>query len=323
MPKAIVVKQPGDINTMELVNVSAPQKPGPGQVIVRQTYIGVNYLDIYYRSGIYKAKCPFVPGMEAVGVVEATGPGCEAQVGQRVAYATVPTGAYCEQRLISEKVLVGIPDDIPDDIAAASLGKGLTAHYLLYRTYRVKKDDTILIHAVAGATGQIILQWAKKIGARVIGTVGTQEKATVAAKLGCDFPIVYTQDDFVAEVNRITEGRGVPVAYDSVGKDTFAKTLQCLSPLGLLVSFGQSSGPVPPFNILSLASKGAFVTRPTLMLYKKDRMELILSAIEVYNMIMSKKMTVTIDKTFSLEQASEAHQYLQSRQTKGSVVLKV
>jgi NADPH2:quinone reductase len=323
MPKAVVVKQTGDINALEVVNVAPPKPPGPGQVLIRQTCIGVNYMDIYYRSGIYKAKCPFVPGMEAVGVVEAVGAGCEARVGQRVAYATVPTGAYCEKRLISEKVLVGVPDDITDEVAAASLGKGLAAHYLLYRTYRVKKGDTILLHAAAGATGQIILQWAKKIGARVIGTVGSQEKATLVAQLGCDHPIIYTQTDFVAEVNKITGGKGVPVAYDSVGKDTFAKTMQCLSSLGLLVTYGQSSGPVPPLNVLSLAAKGIFITRPTLMLYKKDRMELILSAIEVYNMIMSGKMKVTIDKIFSLDQAAEAHQYLQNRQTKGSVILKV
>lgn len=323
MPKAIVVKQPGDINSMKLVNVAEPKKPGPGQVIVQQTYIGVNYLDIYYRSGSYKTKYPFVPGMEAVGEIIAVGPKCEAKVGQRVTYATLPTGSYCEQRLISEKFLVGVPDEIPDEIVAASFGKGLTAHYLLYRTYRVRKTDTILIHAAAGGTGQILLQWAKHIGAKVIGTVGTQEKATIAAQLGCDFPIVYTEKNFAEEVNTYTKGMGVQVAYDSIGKESFAKTMQCMSPLGLIVSYGQSSGPVPALNVLSLASKGLFITRPTLMMYKKDRMELILSAVEVYNMIISGKMKVNIDQTFSLSQAAEAHKYMEERKTKGSIILKV
>ena len=323
MPRAIIIKNPGDASVMQVTNIAEPKKPGSGQVLIRQEYITVNYIDIHYRSGLFKTKYPFVPGMEAVGIVEEAGSGCQALPGQRVAYATVPTGAYCEKRILPENFLVGIPDNITSEVAAASLGKGLTAHYLLYRTYRVKKNTTILVHAVAGGTGQLICQWAKKIGAKVIGTISTQEKAVTAAQIGCDHPIVYTEKNFAEEVLRITEGAGVPVVYDSVGAKTFTQSLQSLAPLGLLVSYGQSSGMIPPFNLLTLAAKGLFVTRPTLTLYKRNRMEFVLSAVEVYNMITSGAMKVAIDKIFPLEQAQEAHQYMEERKTKGSVILKV
>lgn len=320
--RAIVINQTGGPEVLKLQNIPDPKTPAPGQVLIKHTAIGVNFMDIYYRKGVYKAaKLPMVPGMEACGVVEAVGAGVSIPIGRRVIYATAQTGAYCEKRLINEKFLVGIPDNVTDATAAAFFSKALTAHYLLFRTYSVKKGNWILVHAAAGGVGQMLCQYAKYIGATVIGTVSTQEKANIARANGCDYPIIYSQVDFAAEVKRITGGAGVQVVYDSVGKDTFAKSLQCLCNFGLMVSYGQSSGMVPPFNILSLAARGAFITRPTLMLYKATKQELILSALEVFKMLDDKVLRPSIFKSYTLEQAAQAHADIESRKTTGSVIL--
>lgn len=320
--RAIVINEVGGPEVLKLQNIADPKAPGPGQLLIKHTAVAVNFMDIYYRKGVYKApKLPMIPGMEAAGVVEAVGEGVTIPVGSRVVYATAQTGAYCEKRLISEKFLSGIPDNVTDEVAVSFFSKALTAHYLLYRVYRVRKGDTILVHAAAGGVGQILCQYAKYLGVTVIGTVSTQEKASVARASGCDHVIVYTQQDFVAEVQRITNGAGVHVVYDSVGKDTFAKSLQCLCIFGLMVSYGQSSGVVPPFNVLSLASKGLFLTRPTLMLYKSTRAELAMSAIEVFTKLEEKVLRPNIYKTYPLEQAAQAHIDLEARKTNGSLIL--
>lgn len=320
--RAIVINETGGPEVLKLQNIADPKAPGPGQVVIKQTAIGVNFMDIYYRKGTYKAaKLPMIPGMEAAGVVEAVGEGVTIPVGTRVVYATAQTGAYCERRLISDKLLSGIPDNVTDEVAVSFFSKALTAHYLLYRVFRVQKGDNILVHAAAGGVGQILCQYAKHLGVNVIGTVSTQEKANVARSSGCDHTIIYTHQDFVEEVKRITNGVGVKVVYDSVGKDTFAKSLQCLSVFGLMVSYGQSSGMVPPFNILSLASKGLFITRPTLMLYKSTLAELTLSAIEVFSLLNDKVLKPSIYKSYPLDQVGQAHTDMESRKTTGSVIL--
>ncbi len=320
--RAIIINEIGGPEVLKLVNVADPKSPGPGQLLIKHTAIGVNFMDIYYRKGVYKAsKLPMIPGMEAAGVVEAAGPGTTIAVGTRVIYATAPSGAYCERRLISEKYVVGIPDSVPDDIAVSMFSKALTAHYLLFRTYMVRKGEFILIHAAAGGVGQMLCQYAKHIGANVIGTVSTQEKANIARNNGCDYPIIYTQQDFAAEVMRITGGKGVTVVYDSVGKDTFAKSLQCLATFGLMVSYGQSSGNVPPINILSLAAKNLFITRPTLMVYNADKQALVLSAIEIFTMLENRVLKPSIYKKYPLAQAAQAHADMESRKTTGSLIL--
>jgi NADPH2:quinone reductase len=324
MPKAIIVREVGGPEVMKLENIAAPKAPGPGQILLRHTAIGVNYMDIYYRSGLYKSpRMPMIPGMESAGVVEAVGQGVSIPIGTRVVYATAQTGAYCEQRLINERHVVGIPDKVSDVTAAGIFAKALTAHYLVFHTYKIRKGNTILVHAAAGAVGQLICQWAKHLGATVIGTVSTPEKANIARNSGCDHVIIYTQQDFAAEVMKITNEQGVIVVYDSVGKTTFAKSLSCLMNMGLMVSFGQSSGEVPPFNILNLAQKGLYLTRPTLMLYKATKQELVLSAIEVFQMLEDKVLRPNITQIMPLEKAAEAHANIQARKTTGSTVLTV
>ena len=322
MPKAIVVSQNGGPEVLELRNIAKPKPPAAGQVLLRHTAIGVNYMDIYYRSGFYKSpRLPMIPGMEAVGIVEAVGKGVKIPVGSRVVYATAQTGAYCQYRLIKAKHLSGIPDSVSDNVAAAIFAKAMTAHYLLLRTYKLRKGDTILIHAAAGGVGQIMCQLAKHLGAIVIGTVGSDDKISVARMAGCDHVINYTTQDFAKEVMRITKNQGVLVAYDSVGKDTFQKSISCIMPLGLMVSFGQSSGPVPDINVLSLAKKGIYLTRPTLSLYKGNRHEFVLSAVEVFKLIEDGVLRVNIHKTYPLEQAAKAHSEIESRLTTGSTIL--
>ncbi len=322
--RAIVINENGGPEVLKFQEIPDPKAPGPGQVLIKHTAIGVNFMDIYYRKGIYKApKFPFVPGMEACGVVEAVGSGVNVAPGTRVIYATAQSGSYCERRLISDKYITGVPNNVPDDVAVALFAKALTAHFLLFRVYSVRKGETILVHAAAGGVGQMLSQWATNIGVNVIGTVGSPEKVNITRSNGCMHSIVYTQQDVVAEVNRITNNEGVSVVYDSVGKDTFAQSLQCLRNFGLMVSYGQASGPVPPFNILSLAPKGLFLTRPTLMLYKASKQELVLSGIEVFKMYDDKVLKPNIYKTFPLSDAAEAHAAIESRKTIGSVVLTV
>jgi len=297
--------------------------PGRGEARVRHTAVGVNFIDTYHRTGLYPLELPATVGMEGAGVVVAVGAGvAEVTVGQRVAYAGGAPGAYAEERLIPAHRLVPLPDDVSDVQAAAMMLKGLTAHYLLRRTYPVKAGDTILLHAAAGGVGLIACQWAKHLGATVIGTVGSDEKAAVAGAHGCDHAIVYTREDFVARVQELTGGRGVPVVYDSVGRSTWEGSLDCLAPLGLMVSYGNASGPVPPFAPGILAAKGSlFLTRPTLMTYTARREDLLAAAAELFTVVRSGAVRVEVTGRLPLAEAAEAHRALESRRTTGSIVL--
>jgi NADPH:quinone reductase len=297
--------------------------PGRGQVRLRQTAVGLNYIDVYFRSGLYPASgLPFTPGQEGAGVVEAVGDGVtEVKVGDRVAYAPV-LGAYAESRLIQADRLVRLPDGISDRQAAAMMLKGMTAEYLLRRTFPIKAGQTILFHAAAGGVGLIACQWAKHLGARVIGTVGSEAKAELARAHGCDFPIRYDREDVVARVRELTDGKGVPVVYDSVGKDTFEKSLECLAPRGMLVTFGQSSGNIPPLNLGVLSQKGSlYVTRPTLVTYNAAREDLLASAKALFDVVQSGAVKIEINQTFALRDAAEAHRALEGRKTTGSTLL--
>ncbi|OGA42713.1 MAG: quinone oxidoreductase [Betaproteobacteria bacterium RIFCSPLOWO2_12_FULL_62_13] len=296
--------------------------PGPGQVRVRNTAIGLNFVDTYQRSGLYPVALPFILGSEGAGVVEAVGPKVkEFKVGDRVAYAQ-PVGAYAEVLLRPADRLVKIPAGVDDKTAAAMMLKGLTSQYLIRRTYRVKKGDTILVHAAAGGVGQILCQWAKHLGATVIGTVGSDEKAAIAKKTGCKHVIVTSKENFVERVKAITKGKGVPVVYDGVGKDTFIGSLDCLRPLGVMVSFGNASGAVPPFNSGILAQKGSlFLTRPTLMTYTATREDLVKAARELFTVVKSGKVKISINQTYPLSEAAQAHRDLEARKTTGSTVL--
>lgn len=299
-------------------------EPGPGQVRLRQTAIGLNFIDVYYRTALYPVPgLPFTPGLEGAGAVEAVGAGVtEVAVGDRVAYAAPPLGAYAETRLMQADRLVRLPDGISDQQAAAMMLKGMTAQYLLRRTFPVQAGQTILFHAAAGGVGLIACQWAKHLGARVIGTVGSEEKAELARAHGCDFPIRYDRDDVVARVRELTDGRGVPVVYDSVGQSTFDRSLGCLAPFGTLVSFGQSSGGIPPVNLGILSQKGSlYITRPTLMTYTAAREDLLRSAQELFDVVQSGAVRIEINQTFSLRDAAEAHRALEGRQTTGSTLL--
>jgi NADPH2:quinone reductase len=303
----------------EEVQVGAP---GEGQVRVRSTAVGLNFVDTYQRSGLYQLPLPFTLGSEGAGVVEAVGPKVkEFKVGDRVAY-TGPLGAYAEVLLRPADRLVKIPAGVGDTTAAAMMLKGLTAQYLLRRTYRVKKGDTILMHAAAGGVGQILCQWAKALGATVIGTVGSDEKAALAKKAGCKHVIVTSRENFVERVKAITKGKGVPVVYDGVGKDTFMGSLDCLSPLGLLASFGNASGAVTQFNPGVLAQKGSlFLTRPTLVTYTATREALVSAARELFAVVKSGKVRIAINQTYPLREAAQAQRDLEARKTTGSTVL--
>lgn len=326
MPNAIVLHETGGPEVLKWENVPKPELL-PGEVLIRQKAVGLNYIDVYHRSGIYKLpKLPAVPGMEAAGEVEAVGEGVQGfSPGDRVAYGSGPVGAYTELRAVPVRALVKIPDPIPDTIAAAVMLKGLTAHMLLRRVYRVGTMHRVLIHAAAGGVGLILAQWAKAAGSpMVIGTVGSKEKAELALANGCDYAINTAEEDFVAKVKEITEGKGVHVVYDSVGKDTFMKSLDCLTRLGMMVSFGQSSGPVPPFDIGLLRDKGSlFLTRPSLMDYKQDHDEYLHGAVELFDLMLSRKIRVTVGQTYYLKDAAAAHRDLEARKTKGSTVLMV
>jgi NADPH2:quinone reductase len=300
-------------------------QPGPGEARVRHTAIGLNYVDTYVRSGLYPASLPSGLGTEAAGVVEAVGPGVtEVKVGDRVAYSGGPQGAYSEERVMPADRLVVLPDGISDQQAAAMMLKGMTAQYLIRRTYKVKEGDTILFHAAAGGVGLIACQWAKSLGATVIGTVGSDEKAELAKAHGCDYPIVYTRENFVERVREITRGEMVPVVYDSVGKDTFIASLDCLRPLGLMVSFGQSSGAIGPIDLGILAQKGSlYVTRPTLRTYAEKRADLLAMAQDLFSVVLSGAVKIEVNQTYRLQDAAKAHEDLQARKTTGSTVLTV
>jgi NADPH2:quinone reductase len=299
-------------------------EPGPGEVRVRHTAIGVNFIDVYFRQGSYVGPgFPLQLGNEACGVVEAVGPGVTAfRSGDRVAYGFAPLGAYAEARLIGAEQLVHVPDGIDDRVAAAIMLKGMTAEYLLHRTYRVKEGDFILVHAAAGGVGLLLCQWARSLGARVIGTAGTDEKAALAANNGCEHTLVYTREDVRARVRAITAGAGVRVVYDSVGKDTFEVSLDCLASRGLLVLFGQSSGKVAPIDPQVLNAKGSlFLTRPSLGHYVGERKELLESAASVFAAVRAGTLSVKIGAEYPLREAAKAHADLEARRTTGSTVL--
>jgi NADPH:quinone reductase len=300
-------------------------KPGQGQVRIRHTAVGLNYIDTYQRSGLYPMPLPSGLGSEAAGVIEEVGPGVgDLKPGQRVAYAGGPLGAYCDERVMPADRLVPVPDGITDQQAAAMMLKGMTAWYLVRRTHVVKPGETILIHAAAGGVGLIVCQWAKHLGATVIGTVGDDEKAALAKKNGCDHPINYREEDFVARVGEITGGKKCPVVYDSVGKDTFYKSLDCVAPLGLLASFGQSSGAIGPVDIGILAGKGSlFLTRPTLNTYTATREDLLTAARELFDVVQKGAVKIQVNQSYALKDAAQAHRDLQDRKTTGQTVFTV
>jgi NADPH2:quinone reductase len=323
MPHAIRVHELGGPEVMRWEEVDVGE-PGEGEVSVRQVAAGLNYIDVYHRIGLYPQPLPFVPGVEGAGVVEAVGAGVtDVKPGDRVAYGG-PVGGYAEQRLIDADRLVKLPEDISFETAAAMMLQGMTAHMLLRSVYEVKAGDTILVHAAAGGVGLILCQWANALGATVIGTVSTNEKAELVRAHGCHHPIVYTRNDFADEVARITAGAKLPVVYDSVGKDTFLKSLDCLAPRGLMVSYGNSSGSPEPVAPGLLAQKGSlFLTRPTLYHYTLARADLEQAAAELFEMVQSDKVKIEIGQRFDLKDAAEAHRALESRQTTGSTIFTV
>jgi len=324
MAQAIRFAKTGGPEVLEWQQVEVG-KPGQGQVRIRHTAVGLNYIDTYQRSGLYPMPMPSGLGSEAAGVIEEVGPGVtDLKPGQRVAYAGGPLGAYSEERVMPADRLVPVPDGITDQQAAAMMLKGMTAWYLVRRTHVVKSGETILIHAAAGGVGLIVCQWAKHLGATVIGTVGDEQKAALAKKNGCNHPINYRKEDFVARVNEITQGKKLPVVYDSVGKDTFYKSLDCVAPLGLLASFGQSSGAIGPVDIGILAGKGSlFLTRPTLNTYTATREDLLSAARELFEVVQKGAVKIQVNQTYPLRDAAKAHRDLQDRKTTGSTVLTV
>jgi NADPH:quinone reductase len=324
MPHAIRFHKTGGPEVLVWEEVSVG-KPGPGEARVRHTAIGVNYVDTYFRSGLYPTTLPSGLGSEAAGVVEEVGPGvADIKPGDRVAYGSGSLGAYSEVRIMPADRLIVLPNGITDQQAAAMMLKGMTAWYLVRRTHPVKRGETILIHAAAGGVGLIVSQWAKHLGATVIGTVGDEEKATLAKRNGCDYPILYKHEDFVAKVSELTHGKKLPVVYDSVGKDTFYKSLDCLAPLGLMVSFGQSSGAVGPVDIGILAAKGSlFLTRPTLNTYIASREDLLTAARELFEVVERGAVKIAVNQTYPLREAARAHRDLQDRKTAGQTVLTV
>jgi len=309
-----------EVLTWETVEVGAP---GSGQVRLTQTAIGLNFIDVYHRTGLYPAQLPSGIGMEAAAVVDAVGPDVtELKPGDRVAYASGPLGAYAEARLMPADRVVKLPDSVTDRQAAAMMLQGLTAQYLLRRTYKVQAGDRILVHAAAGGVGLILVQWAKHLGATVIGTVGSDAKARLATAHGCDHVILYLQEDFPRHVREVTQGAGVNVVYDGVGKDTFMGSLDCLAPLGMMVSFGNASGPVPPLDLLLLSQKGSlFVTRPTLVTYTAKRSDLVAAAADLFDVVTKGAVKIEVNQTFALRQAADAHRALEARATSGSTVL--
>lgn len=297
--------------------------PGPGEIRIRQTAVGLNYIDVYVRTGLYPQDAlPFVPGMEGAGVITAVGKGVrDLKIGRRVAYAG-PIGAYAQERLIAADRVVRIPEGVSEETAAAIMLKGMTAQYLLRRTYKVGPDTVLLFHAAAGGVGMIACQWAASLGATVIGTVGSSGKALIARSHGCAHVINYREEDVVAKVKDLTKGKGVDVVYDSIGKDTFPASLDCLKPRGMWVSFGQASGPVPEFRINLLAQKGSlFATRPALGDYIATRKELVSTANDLFGVITKGKVRIAIDQTYPLAEAERAHRELEGRLTTGSTLL--
>lgn len=322
MPKAIRYDQPGGPDVMKWVDVEVGE-PQAGQVRIRQHAVGLNYIDIYFRTGLYPQPLPGGLGMEAAGEVTAVGDDVTAfKPGDRVAYVWSQPGAYAQERVLPADRVVKLPDAISYDEAASVMLQGLTAHYLLRRTYRVKAGDTILIHAAAGGVGLLVCQWAKALGATVIGTVGSDEKAALAKAHGCDHPIVYTRENFTERVRAITNDALLPVVYDSIGKDTYIGSLDCLAPLGLFVSFGNASGPLPPIDSKDFSSRGSlFFTRPTLFSYIAKRADLEAGAAELFDVIQSGKVKTSINQRYPLADVARAQAELEARKTTGSTII--
>jgi NADPH:quinone reductase len=322
MPRAIRIHANGGPEVLQWEEVTVGD-PGPGEARIRHTAIGVNYIDTYHRSGLYKLQLPTGLGSEGAGVVEAVGAGVDwIKPGDRVAYSGGPLGAYSESRVMPAERLVQLPDGISDRSAATLMLKGLTVQYLFRQTYKLKAGDTILFHAAAGGVGLIACQWARALGVTMIGTVGSDEKAALATANGCTHTIVYTRENFVERVKALTGGKGVPVVYDAIGKDTFPASLDCLSPRGLWVSFGNSSGAIPGFDILLLSQKGSlYATRPTLFTYAAKREDLTAMAGELFDLVRAGKIVSEPRQTFALKDAAAAHRALESRATTGASVL--
>ncbi len=297
--------------------------PGPGEVRLRHTAIGLNYIDVYHRSGLYPVTLPCIPGMEAAGVIEAVGEGVkQLKAGDRVVYGRGPIGAYTACRNITARELIRLPDGVSDEVAAAAMLKGLTAWYLLHQTFPVAKGDTLLVHAAAGGVGLVLLQWAKKLGARVIATVGSEEKAALARQHGADQVILYRTEPVAHKVKMLTDGRGVDVVYDAVGKATFTASLDSLKPMGMLVSYGQASGPIPPFDVQELSKRGSlYLTRPSLMDYMKRDATYREAATSLLHRIAAGDITIHVAQRFALKDAEQAHIALETRETIGATVL--
>ncbi|UDM49626.1 quinone oxidoreductase [Cupriavidus sp. MP-37] len=322
MSKAIRIEQTGGPEVMQWVDVQVGD-PGPGEVRVRHEAVGLNYIDVYFRTGLYKQPLPGGLGMEGAGVVEAVGEGVRhVAVGDRVAYAGRPTGAYAQVRVMPADIVVRLPDAIPFDTAAAMMLQGLTAQYLIRDSYKVQPGDTVLLHAAAGGVGLIACQWLKALGVTVIGTVGSDEKAELARANGCAHTIVYTRESFVERVREITNGKGVPAVYDSIGADTFRGSLDCLAPRGTMVSFGNASGPVPPFDLSVLGNKGSLrLTRPTLMTYVVHRELLEPMVADLFDAVTTGKVKIDIRQRYALSEVAQAHRDLEARKTTGSTIL--
>ncbi|MDO8652738.1 MAG: quinone oxidoreductase [Undibacterium sp.] len=322
MTKIIRMQQVGGPEVMEYVDVDLPA-PGAGEALVLHKACGLNFIDVYFRTGLYPQPLPAGLGMEGAGIVEAVGPGVShVKPGDRVAYAGRPIGAYAEARVMPVDNLVKLPDSISFETAAAMMLQGLTVQYLFHRTFPLKGGETILFHAAAGGVGLIACQWARAIGVTMIGTVGSDEKGELAKAHGCTHVINYNTENFARRVREITEGKGVPVVYDSIGKDTFIGSLDCLAPLGMMVSFGNASGPVPEFSLHELASRGSlFITRPSLMNYTAKRSDLEQMAAQLFGMIESGKIKVDIRQTYPLREVAQAHRDLEARKTTGSTIL--
>lgn len=322
MTHAIRFEQVGGPDVLRWKEADLPA-PGPGEARIRHHAVGLNYIDTYHRTGLYPVPLPSGIGLEGAGVVEKVGEGVsELAPGDRVAYAGGPLGAYAEARNIPADRLVRLPEGLSFDQGAAMMLQGMTAQYLLRRTYRVQAGDTILVHAAAGGVGLIVCQWAKALGATVIGTVGSEEKAALARAHGCDHPILYTRENFAERVKALTGGEGVAVVYDSIGKDTFMDSLSCLRPLGMMVLFGAASGPVPPMDLGILAKMGSlFVTRPTLFTYTAKRSDLVATASELFEVVLAGKVRIEINQCYALRDAAQAHRDLEARRTTGSTIL--
>jgi NADPH2:quinone reductase len=322
MTKMIQMRQTGGPEVMDYIDVDLPE-PQANEVRVRHVACGLNFIDVYFRTGLYPQPLPAGLGMEAAGMIEAIGAEVKhVKVGDRVAYAGRPNGAYAEARVMPADNLVRLPEGISFETAAASMLQGLTVQYLLNRVFPLKGGETILFHAAAGGVGLIACQWARAMGVNMIGTVGSDEKAALAKAHGCAHVINYNTENFVERVREITAGKGVPVVYDSIGKDTFTQSLDCLSPLGMMVSFGNASGPVPAFNLNELSARGSlFITRPSLMSYTAKRADLEGMAAQLFGMLESGKVKVDINQRYPLSEVAQAHRNLEARKTTGSSIL--